>query len=148
VLPPRTASYQQWSNALRAAAAHRADELPHWRALAGIDATLPCDDPDGALTVAARDTLTVTLPADLTQALLQRAPAAYRTRVNDLLLTALARALSAWTGREQVLVDLESHGRSAGIDDALDLSRTVGWFTTMFPVALNGTGALDHAVKT
>ncbi|WP_198046248.1 non-ribosomal peptide synthetase, partial [Cupriavidus taiwanensis] len=79
--------------------------------------------------------------------LLQRAPAAYRTRVNDLLLTALARALTGWSGRTQVLIDLESHGRVAGVDDTLDLSRTVGWFTTLFPVALDGSGTPDGAIK-
>ncbi|WP_258397157.1 condensation domain-containing protein, partial [Cupriavidus alkaliphilus] len=147
VLPARTASYQRWSQALRANAATRDAELPHWQALAKIDASLPCDDPNGALAIADRDTVTLTLPAELTQALLQRAPAAYRTRVNDLLLTALARALGAWSGRSQVLIDLESHGRVAGVDDTLDLSRTVGWFTTLFPVALDGTGALDAAIK-
>ncbi|NSX13681.1 amino acid adenylation domain-containing protein [Cupriavidus taiwanensis] len=147
VLPARTASYQRWSQALRTNAATRDDELPHWQALAQVDASLPCDDPTGTLTIAERDAVTLTLPAELTQALLQRAPAAYRTRVNDLLLTALARALGAWSGRAQVLIDLESHGRVAGVDDTLDLTRTVGWFTTLFPVALNGTGALDTAIK-
>ncbi|WP_244981234.1 non-ribosomal peptide synthetase [Cupriavidus alkaliphilus] len=147
VLPARTASYQRWSQALRTNAAMRDAELPHWQALAKVDASLPCDDPNGALAITDRDTVTLTLPADLTQALLQRAPAAYRTRVNDLLLTALARALAAWSGRSQVLIDLESHGRVSGVDDTLDLSRTVGWFTTLFPVALDGTGAHDAAIK-
>ncbi|WP_265923327.1 non-ribosomal peptide synthetase, partial [Cupriavidus nantongensis] len=149
VLPARTASYQRWSQALRANAAMRDAELTHWQAaLAQFDASLPCDDPAGALTIANRDTVTLTLPAELTQALLQRAPAAYRTRVNDLLLTALTRALAGWSGRDRVLIDLESHGRVAGVDDTLDLSRTVGWFTTLFPVALDGSGALDDAIKT
>ncbi|WP_183300986.1 non-ribosomal peptide synthetase, partial [Cupriavidus alkaliphilus] len=147
VLPARTASYQRWSQALRVNAKERGGELAHWQALAQVEASLPCDDPNGALAIADRDTVTLTLPAELTQALLQRAPAAYRTRVNDLLLTALARALAGWSGRSQVLIDLESHGRVAGVDDTLDLSRTVGWFTTLFPVALDGTGALDAAIK-
>ncbi|WP_354683022.1 amino acid adenylation domain-containing protein [Cupriavidus necator] len=146
-LPARTASYQEWSEAVRANVAQRGTELAHWQALDHVEASLPHGDPAGALTLAARDSVTLTLPADQTHALLQRAPAAYRTRVNDLLLTALARALSGWTGRPQVLVDLESHGRVAGVDDTLDLSRTVGWFTTMFPVALDGSGPLDAAIK-
>ncbi|WP_354683427.1 amino acid adenylation domain-containing protein, partial [Cupriavidus necator] len=146
-LPARTASYQRWSEALRANAAERAIELAHWQALAQCDQHLPCDNPDGELTIAERDSIILALPADLTQALLQRAPAAYRTRINDLLLTALARAQSAWSGQSRVLVDLESHGRAAGVDDTLDLSRTVGWFTTMFPVALDGSGPLDAAIR-
>jgi len=146
-LPARTASYQRWSEALRRNAASRASELPHWQALSNAAAALPCDDPSGSLTVAERDSLTLTLPADATQALLQHAPAAYRTRINDLLLTALARVLSRWSGNARTLIDLESHGRVAGVDDALDLSRTVGWFTTLFPVALDGAGTLPDAIK-
>ena len=60
------------------------------------------------------------------------APTAYRTRINDVLLTALAWALSRWTGRSRVTIDLEGHGREE-ILDGVDLSRTVGWFTTHLP---------------
>ncbi|RZT39145.1 non-ribosomal peptide synthetase [Cupriavidus agavae] len=146
-LPARTASYQRWSLALREHLADRTDEMPHWQALAGVEATLPVDTAGAPPTLAARGDVTVTLPADLTQALLQRAPAAYRTRVNDLLLTAVARAVSGWTGRTRVLVDLESHGRATGVDDTIDLSRTVGWFTTLFPVALDANGEIGDAIR-
>jgi len=139
----RTASYQRWSRALRDHAARRADELAHWQALSAIHGTLPADGTGGTPTIADRASVAVTLPADVTLALLHCAPGAYRTRVNDLLLTALARALSRWTARPQMLIDLESHGRAAGVDDAIDLSRTVGWFTTMFPVALDASGGVD-----
>ena len=66
-------------------------------------------------------------------------PAVYRTQVNDVLLAALGRVLCRWTGRDRVLVDLEGHGREE-LFDGVDLSRTVGWFTTMFPVALDAAG--------
>jgi non-ribosomal peptide synthase protein (TIGR01720 family) len=59
----------------------------------------------------------------------------YRTQINDVLLTVLALTLSEWTGRRQVLVELEGHGREEIFDD-VDLSRTVGWFTTTAPVLL------------
>jgi len=149
-LPARTASYQQWSHALRGNVKARDAELAHWQSLCGIDAALPADDAGSLPRVADRAEVTLSLPATLTQALLQQAPAAYRTRVNDLLLTALARALADWTGRAQVLVDLESHGRLSGvaaIDDALDLSRTIGWFTTMYPVALDATADIGPAIQ-
>jgi non-ribosomal peptide synthetase component F len=58
---------------------------------------------------------------------------------NDVLLAALAWALSRWTGRTTVSVDLEAHGREE-ILDGVDLSRTVGWFTSIFPVALDVSG--------
>ncbi|RZT39144.1 non-ribosomal peptide synthetase [Cupriavidus agavae] len=147
MLPARTASFQRWALALCDAARTRADELPHWQALAGLDAALPARDTGAPLTMAARAHVHLSLPADLTQALLQRAPAAYRTRVNDLLLTALARAVSGWTQRANVLIALESHGRAAGVDDGIDLSRTVGWFTTLFPVALDASGVVGDAIR-
>ena len=73
--------------------------------------------------------------ADATRALLQDVPAAYRTRINDALLTALAQTFAAWTGERSLLVDLEGHGREAVVE-GVDLSRTVGWFTSVFPVRL------------
>jgi non-ribosomal peptide synthase protein (TIGR01720 family) len=78
----------------------------------------------------------VELTAEETDALLRGAPAVFRTRINDVLLAALAWSLSRWTGSERVVVDLEGHGREDVFDDAVDLSRTVGWFTTVYPVAL------------
>ena len=60
---------------------------------------------------------------------------AYRTRINDALLTALAQSFAAWTGERSLLVDLEGHGREALVE-GVDLSRTVGWFTSVFPVRL------------
>ena len=71
-----------------------------------------------------------------TQALLQRLPAIFQTQINDALLTALALALQRWTGSEALRIDLEGHGREP-ISDGVDVSRTVGWFTTLFPIALN-----------
>ena len=89
-----------------------------------------------------------------TTALLQAVPAVYRTQINDVLLAALSRVLADWTGRDRVLIDLEGHGREDLFDD-VDLSRTVGWFTSMFPVSLDlpprdrdrGWGAALKAVK-
>src|SRR5206468_6286238 len=62
-------------------------------------------------------------------------PEVYRTQVNDLLLAALARAFAAWTGEGTLRVALEGHGREE-VAPGVDLSRTVGWFTTLFPVTL------------
>lgn len=67
--------------------------------------------------------------------MLQEAPAAYRTQINDLLLTALARVISRWTHHPQCLIQLEGHGREE-LFEPVDLTRTVGWFTSLFPVAL------------
>ncbi len=79
--------------------------------------------------------VTAELGREETLALLQEVPEVYRTQVNDLLLAALARAFAAWTGEGALRVGLEGHGREE-IAPGVDLSRTVGWFTTLFPVTL------------
>jgi non-ribosomal peptide synthase protein (TIGR01720 family) len=71
--------------------------------------------------------------------LLRTAPTAYRTRINDVLLTALAWALSRWTGQDRTRIDLEGHGRE-DLLDGTDVARTVGWFTAIYPVALEVPG--------
>ena len=71
-----------------------------------------------------------------TLSLLQEVPQAYNTRINDVLLTALALAFQpseSGAGSSGLLVDFEGHGRRE-FGDGIDLSRTVGWFTTISPV--------------
>ncbi len=144
-LPPKTTSFQRWAR--RLAEHTRAGgfdaELPHWsrEGDAGIPA-LPVDFPAGTEADAPGSTrsVTVALGAAETEALLGEVPQAYRTQINDVLLTALARTLAAWTGEARVLVELEGHGREELFPD-VDLSRTVGWFTTVYPVLLDLRGA-------
>ena len=91
--------------------------------------------------------LTLTLPAALTAALLTRVPAAFHGGINEVLLTGLVVALADWCRRrgrgagQAAVLDLEGHGREEVFAD-VDLSRTVGWFTSQFPVRLDA-GALD-----
>ena len=56
--------------------------------------------------------------------------------INDILLAALARVLTGWTGDDRVVIGLEGHGREESVSEGIDLSRTVGWFTSMYPVGL------------
>ncbi len=111
------------------------DDLPYWtKASRDASVDLPVDRP-GTPTVASTRTVTVRLDRDDTDALLREVPRAYRTQINDVLLAALGRALSAWTGQERVLVAMEGHGRDDAPDHS-ELTRTVGWFTAQYPVAL------------
>ncbi|MCJ8274064.1 MAG: condensation domain-containing protein, partial [Psychrosphaera sp.] len=68
-----------------------------------------------------------------TTALLQQVPDVYHTQINDILLCALTMAFAKWTGEQQLYLSMEGHGREDLFDD-IDLSRTVGWFTTIYPV--------------
>src|SRR4029453_13570795 len=93
--------------------------------------------------------LTLTLPAALTEGVLRRGPAAFHAGINHVLLTALALAIAQWCRRrdrgssDAVLIDVEGHGREEVFAD-VDLTRTVGWFTSLYPGGL-AAGAVDVA---
>uniref|UniRef100_UPI003564551B non-ribosomal peptide synthetase n=1 Tax=Amycolatopsis kentuckyensis TaxID=218823 RepID=UPI003564551B len=144
-LAPKTTSFLAWARKLAeyAEAGGFDDELAHWRALPAVP-PLPADG-EGPATIADSREVTVRLTAEETRALLHDVPEVYRTQVNDVLLTALGRVLRDWTGHTPV-VDLEGHGREELFDD-VDLSRTVGWFTTMFPIALDVPDDWGTALK-
>ena len=149
-LGPKTTSFRDW--ALRLAARAQAGgfngELDYWtRTIGGPAAVLPADG-DGPNTTASTRSVTVALSPGETRALLQDVPGAYRTQINDVLLAALGRVLARWTGGERVLIDLEGHGREQDLLAGSDLSRTVGWFTAIFPVAISmPPGGWDAALK-
>ncbi|MFB6367861.1 condensation domain-containing protein, partial [Paenibacillus elgii] len=82
------------------------------------------------------DTVSVRLTGQQTDSLLTDVHQAYGTDMNDLLLTAFGMALRDWTGDEQFFIMLEGHGREPIFDD-VDMTRTVGWFTTMYPILLD-----------
>ncbi|MVV49026.1 amino acid adenylation domain-containing protein [Pseudomonas sp. PB120] len=151
-LPAKTSAFKDWAARLQAYAGSESlrEELGWWQAqLAGPSAGLPCDRPDGGQQNRHGQTVSVRLDAERTQQLLQQAPSAYRTQVNDLLLTALARVLCRWSGHESALIQLEGHGRETLFDE-IDLTRTVGWFTSAYPLRLtpeNGQGASIKAIK-
>ncbi|OSC48375.1 hypothetical protein B5181_41670, partial [Streptomyces sp. 4F] len=124
-------------------------QLPYWESvMGGADASLPLDDPAGDATTATAAAVSGELTRAQTDQLLQQVPAVYRTQINDALLTALARTLRNWTGRDRVPVSLEGHGREELFTD-LDLTRTAGWFTSIHPVALAlpADGGWAYAVK-
>ncbi len=142
-LAPKTTSFKQWSQRLAEYGQSEPirRELDYWRALGrNRIPRLPTDLAGGANIVASTETVLVSLGAEETNALLHEVPAAYRTQINDVLLTALVQAFSGWSGDRSLLLDLEGHGREALFDD-LDVSRTVGWFTTIYPVLLDLEGA-------
>ncbi|MBA6120549.1 MULTISPECIES: non-ribosomal peptide synthetase [Pseudomonas] len=147
-LPAKTSSTRAWAESLRGyAQGSGREQLPYWQALlTDVQADLPCDNPSGSLQGVHQAVAHTRLGAEDTRALLQHAPAAYRTQVNDLLLTALARVIARWTEQEHVLVQLEGHGRE-DLFDNVDLTRTVGWFTSLFPVKLSPAPSLAQSLK-
>ena len=144
VLPPKTSSYKQWAEALRDYADTKEvlGELDHWNGVLRSDGlkSLPSDHDAVVNQESTAQTLTLSLSADETRALLQKVPEAYRAQPNDALLSALAVALSEWAGPGKFVVNLEGHGREE-ISPSLDVSRTVGWFTSIFPFVLESPAA-------
>ncbi|WP_460494862.1 amino acid adenylation domain-containing protein [Dactylosporangium cerinum] len=141
-LEPVPTSFRGWSRLTTAHSERFTAELGHWRdVLATPDPLLGSRAADPAVDTAATvRTVTVTLPAADSGAVLTQAPAALHGTVNDVLLTAFALAVRAWrpAADPAVVVSLEGHGREGDVYGTdLDLSRTVGWFTAIYPVRLD-----------
>ncbi|MFF4319423.1 amino acid adenylation domain-containing protein [Streptomyces sp. NPDC001568] len=152
-LPPVGTSFRRWTQLLERAA-FDPDRAGYRRPLPGPDAPLGRRALAATDTVARERTTTVRVDADITAALLGELPAKFHAGVNDVLLTALAVTLARWRrdlGQRQTFahIELEGHGRegryvadTAGFEP--ELSRTVGWFTTLFPVTVDPGPAVDH----
>ncbi len=135
-LGARTTSFREWAARLSdfAGGGQLDHEVGYWAEVVQAPAELPADHAPADRNVPP-EVVPVSLDAANTDALLRSAPGAYRTAINDVLLAAFAWALCRWTGQPRACIDLEGHGRE-DLLDAADLSRTVGWFTTVYPVTL------------
>jgi hypothetical protein len=146
-LPIKSSSYKQWIEKLKhyTTSPCLATERDYWRTLTTTGTNVPLPK---TRTAQNYQTWTFELSSALTDALLHKAPQAYRTQINDLLLTALALTLHSQTGNPTLMVALEGHGREDIFED-IDLSRTLGWFTTLFPVRLElpASAAFDQIIK-
>ena len=137
-LPAKTSSFGAFSSALQD---YRASEQLDYWLQAGQSAPLAAVSGDEGIAH-----VELSFDAALTAKLLRQAGSAYRTQIQDLLLTALARAAQPLLGAAALLVDLEGHGRE-DLFENLDLSRTIGWFTSKYPVLLDGRGDVPAAIK-
>ncbi|WP_156749679.1 non-ribosomal peptide synthetase, partial [Mycobacterium sp. E1747] len=145
-LPPGGTSFARWSFLLDEHA-RRPEVLAQaeaWRRVAGAPAALPA--PGTLDTHATAGRRSARLDADTTRMLLGEVPAAFHAGTQDILLIAFGMAIAHFAGshRTPIGIDVESHGREADWGVDIDLSRTVGWFTAKYPVAL-AVGALDWA---
>ena len=141
ILPSKTTSFQQWATQITSEIPHfLTEEMPYWMAVISQKySSLPLDYPSNLSknTVSTTKQIRVSLDISETHNLIREIPKAYNTQINDILLTALSKALMKWSSNSGlVLVDLEGHGREE-LFKGLDLSRTVGWFTSLFPLSLD-----------
>ncbi|MEH2351124.1 MAG: amino acid adenylation domain-containing protein [Nostoc sp.] len=146
-LPAKTTSFKDWAIKLQdyAGTQELHSELDYWlHSRSFAVAPLPLDSHAIASenTVGSSRIVSISLSAEQTRTLLQDVPVAYNTQINDVLLTALVQSFAGWTGYDSLLIELEGHGREDLFED-VDLSRTVGWFTSIFPICLK-LGGLHH----
>jgi amino acid adenylation domain-containing protein/non-ribosomal peptide synthase protein (TIGR01720 family) len=142
VLPPKTMAFPQWVEILKAHAGSEAAtrELTYWQAMAPGDhlKDVPTASREANVVGTAQKVQRV-LPPDLTRDLLQRSSQAHNTRVEDILVAALLLSSCRISGCARLRIDLESHGRDSFVP-SLDLSRTVGWFSCLYPLELQLEG--------
>ncbi|MGE5342505.1 MAG: amino acid adenylation domain-containing protein [Candidatus Omnitrophota bacterium] len=137
-IPLKSTSYKEWAEKLVAYSTSDTllQELPYWQHIENL-----CSEHHGDSGKASgknRDNriMDIELSKEYTEKLLKQVNNAYNTEINDILLAALGAAFSDWTGAERVPLMLEGHGREEIIPD-IDITRTVGWFTSIYPVVLD-----------
>ncbi|HWD97875.1 MAG TPA: amino acid adenylation domain-containing protein [Bryobacteraceae bacterium] len=146
-LPAKTASFRDWAQKLaeNAKSDETRREADYWLSVARAARKPPPSDATADSAPNTREdseSVSVSFTAEETTRLLRDAPKAYRTQINDALLAALVRAFRRWTGENSLTIDLESHGREA-VSEGVDVSRTVGWFTSAYPICLKLPAAED-----
>ncbi|ALP38878.1 non-ribosomal peptide synthetase [Paenibacillus sp. IHB B 3084] len=141
-LPHKTDSFQTWAEQLYAYADSPVieRERAYWEELGQAELSpLPQDyrhNEHEKPLIGDSESVTAVWTSAETEQLLKQANRAFRTEVNDLLLTAVGMALQAWSGNERFLIHLEGHGREAILPE-VDITRTVGWFTSQYPILLD-----------
>lgn len=154
----KTTAFQAWAQKILAYAA--ADGLQavedYWRDVCLVAEAVPerLVESDQNNLFGTSETVSITLSESETDGLLRDTHHAYHTEMNDILLTALALAFKSWDGRDRTVITLEGHGRDGlthfvdETDAEINVTRTVGWFTTLYPFVLELAGdAVGEQIK-
>ncbi|MFZ1289537.1 MAG: amino acid adenylation domain-containing protein [Melioribacteraceae bacterium] len=137
-LPPKTTSFKDWAIKLEEYAQSKElkNEFSHWKNLAlDYDYSLENKKIDNNQERNSEN-INITFSNDITKNLIEIVNKKFNTKLPEILLTAVIRSYSVWKGKRKLTIFLESHGRE-NIFENIDLSRTVGWFTTIYPIVLN-----------
>ncbi|MEC9375345.1 MAG: non-ribosomal peptide synthase/polyketide synthase, partial [Pseudomonadota bacterium] len=137
-LPAKTSSVQQWVEKIHeyASSEELLQEISYWQQQPWDSSlAIPIDKKSGKNTESTIDQITVNLDKKLTNSLLTTAPQKYHAQANDIILTAIALAITEWSKSNVALISMEGHGRE-DIFDEINITRTVGWFTSLYPVLL------------
>ena len=146
-LEEKTASYRSWYDYLvnYGKGPSLAGQVKYWNKVIHSGGQLPVDkNYQEVIRVKDISNYTIRIGQAATQQLLQKTSSAYQTEINDILLAALALTLCEWSGKVQVNIGLEGHGRE-DLNGRTDTSRTVGWFTNLYPVVLSIDNCTDNS---
>ncbi|MDE1361764.1 lichenysin synthetase A [Bacillus paralicheniformis] len=151
ILQDKTHSFAEYAARLEEYAGSKAfaKEIGYWQEIEQAEtAALPKDDEAEDKRMRHTKTAEFSLSKEETEQLMTKVHEAYNTEMNDILLTALGLALKEWTGQEDFIICLEGHGRE-DIIDGLNISRTVGWFTSQFPalIQMRHSGDIGYQIK-
>ncbi len=150
LLSPTSTPFREWAVRLQdfAKSERLSAQLDYWINQPEVE-PLPTDFSEPSANAFGHvSRISSTLETEATSDLLQRVGQAYQTRINDALLGALLMACRQWTGEPRLLVEMEAHGREEIFED-LDLTRTLGWFTSLYPVVLEAeAGDVGAVLKT
>lgn len=146
-LPLKTTAFRTWAQQLvtYAESDFRMSEVEYWSEQFGLPLLIDHHADPSSNTVASSDQVIVTLETDPTHHLFTKFAKSHQTNLNAILLTALFFSFQQWTKSDSLLIDLESYGRDTPFRE-IDLSRTVGWFTCIFPVRLHSNSASQQEV--
>ena len=145
-LADKTSSYQDWSQYLYRISQDEKmiSEQGYWQQI--LDKPIPTLTQNSTQLNAGFSQQDIIFNEKLTKKLLTNAASAYNTQVNELLLAGLLLGTYKWCGNKSIKIDLEGHGREA-LTDRVDLSQTLGWFTSIYPVVLHSeTMQLDQLI--
>lgn len=143
-LPPKTTAFRDWAQQLMLYAQSDAlkAELPYWSKVCASP-TLPIEpSSNGDYPLVGNESISVMFSIKVPEEVLKKSAQSHRKNFNEMIITALSFTLKQWAKSDIVKIDLEGHGRE-DLFETVDISRTVGWFTTIFPVSLNLSTAMS-----
>ncbi|OOM73736.1 gramicidin S synthase 2 [Clostridium puniceum] len=145
ILPKKTTSYKEWTRKLLEYANSKEilKELEYWKSIENTEIReIPRDFEKTESTLGESQSISISFSKEETERLLRKTSAAYNTQINDILLCSLGLAVKEWSRNDKVLISLEGHGREEILKD-VSIDRTIGWFTSMYPVILDMTYSED-----
>ncbi|MCK4259026.1 MAG: non-ribosomal peptide synthase/polyketide synthase [Halanaerobiales bacterium] len=145
-LPLKTTSFKEWSEKLSNYAKRRKVDISYWESIDQTKIASLIDVDEKEMHFKDDERLQIELDEEYTEKLLTKVNWVYNTEINDILLSALLIAITEVMEKETVLLNLEGHGREEILKD-VDLSRTIGWFTSAYPVYFEKKENIEETIK-